>query len=310
MKTIRFDFLRFCVDHNIPVLQEGSKHCRPGWVQLEQDCMFCEGNLGHHLGYNLTEHYFNCWRCGHKQHNIVIAALLNVTPHSQEVYDALREYKDIVSGVGKRKKRTRKTKECKWPYHCGPLLPQHLAYLRKRGFTHPKAIARCWGLQGTGAWGPYKYRIIAPIFFNHAMVSYQGRDITEKSKLRYMACKKEDEMRDHKYCLYGAWLVPGDTVVVVEGIVDAWRLGPGAVATFGIKYTMEQLSLLTEYKNRFIFFDSADRQARAQAIVLANDLSVLGGTTHIVTSKWKDPGEMPQVEANKLMKRLFKNKGV
>ena len=310
MKTIRFDFLRFCVDHNVSVLQDGSKHCRPGWVQLEQDCMFCEGNEGHHLGYNLQDHYFHCWRCGHKHHNVVIAALLNVTPRSQEVYEALQEYKDVVSDISKRKKKkTKKAQECVWPFGTAPLQTAHRNYLRKRGFASPTRLARLWGLQGTGCWGPYKYRIIAPVYYNRQLVSYQGRDISGKSALRYKACSQKDEVKDHKHCLYGSWLAPGDTVVVVEGILDAWRLGPGAVATFGINYTTAQLNLLSKYTNCYIFFDSADPQARAQAKGLAEDLSVLNmnGTIQVLTTrKWKDPGEMPQVEANKLMRRIFK----
>ena len=305
-----FDFLRFCNEQRIPFVAEGHKHCRPGWIQLEHDCFFCTGNEGHHLGFNMQDGYFNCWRCGFHKTNDVVAALLNSTPSSKEVRDMVRQYQidpSLQIKAGTKRKKVKHAAECVLPYGCGPLQKRHLSYLRSRRYVDPKLLGQLWGLQATGPLGPYKFRIIAPIFHGGRLVSYQGRDVTNKADLKYKACKKVDEVRDHKRCLYGDWLIEDkETIVVVEGIADAWRLGPGAVATFGIEYKMAQVLLLKEYRNRHIFFDSADPQAMAQAFKLADELSAFSGKTFVLKCKWKDPGEMPQVEANKLMRRIFK----
>jgi len=296
-----FEFEKFCREHSIATAPGGHKHRRPGWVQVE--CPFCTGNPGYHLGYNIQNDYFNCWRCGHKSVSDVIMRFLDCSYR-----DAQRELK-----MFKGRPRFKKDKEdlrpklrsaCKWPPDCGPLKKQHKQYLKSRDFD-PDVLEERYQLRGTGYLGNYKFRIIAPIFFEHKMVSYQGRDITERSALPYKACAQADEARDHKHCLYGAELVPGSDVVIVEGIVDAWRLGPGAVATFGIEHTQAQLNLLRKYRRRFVYYDSADVQAMEQAEKLAAALSAFRGEVEIIETEWEDPGEMPQEEANELMKELI-----
>ena len=56
------DIIRLYRDYGIDHKAEGHKHTRPGWVNTE--CPFCTGNPGMHLGWNLKEEYFFCWRCG------------------------------------------------------------------------------------------------------------------------------------------------------------------------------------------------------------------------------------------------------
>ena len=169
-------------------------------------------------------------------------------------------------------------------------------------------MSRVWGLLGTGPIGEYKFRIVAPIEFEGRLVSYQCRDITGRAALPYLACAQENEVRDHKHCLYGMDLVPGHSVVIVEGIADVWRLGPGAIATFGIGYTTEQVDLMRRWKRRFVLFDSADPQALEKAEQLADMLSGFGGWTEILEIDSSDPGAMDQEDANDLMKELGFNR--
>ena len=171
-------------------------------------------------------------------------------------------------------------------------------------FAHK--LEKEWGLLGTGPVGPYKHRIIAPIHFRNELVSYQGRDITGKSPLRYKACSEKNEVMKHKHTLYGIDKVPGKRVVVVEGIADVWRLGPGAVATFGIKFTGSQINLLSEFEKVFIIFDSGETedQAEEQSEILCDSLGCLGVDTEQIRLDGVDPGDMGQTEANNLMKSL------
>ena len=171
----------------------------------------------------------------------------------------------------------------------------------------PKKLIHEWNLKGTLFLGAYKFRIIAPIYFQGKLVSYQGRDITEKSPLRYKTCPKTLEILHHKHCLYGIDKAKSDYIVVTEGITDVWRLGPGAVATFGIQWNLEQAKLLMNYKRVFIMFDKQP-QAKQQAEKLANFLALTSIEVHIITlDNSDDPAEMTQYEADKLMTDLCNN---
>jgi DNA primase len=186
--------------------------------------------------------------------------------------------------------------------------PEHKKYLTERLYF-PETLEKEWGLKGVRHLGPYKWRIIAPIHYKGVRVSYQGRDITGKSDLRYKACVIEDETRHHKFCLYGLDKVIGKRVVVVEGITGVWRLGPGAVATFGIAWTQAQALLLQRFPEVFILFDPGE-EAQRQANELGNQLSLNGQKVEIVQidDDDLDPGDLPQDEADDFMRQLFERR--
>jgi hypothetical protein len=181
----------------------------------------------------------------------------------------------------------------------------HQNYLRSRNFD-PDYLEKEWNLKGTGPVGNYRFRVIAPIEFNHKIVSYQGRDVTNRQLEKYKACPKTDEAIHHKHILYGFDKArKKDSVVVVEGITDVWRLGPGAVCTFGIKYKTKQLSLLASYWNQVIvFFDNDElKDAKRQAEQLAFSLSSLDVCVKIAQGKrGSDPAKLTDTEAKEFMK--------
>ena len=315
----KLDILSLYKDYSIPFATSGSKHTMPGWVNVS--CPFCTGSKDYHLGFNETKEYFHCWRCGFKTQVESISALLSVS---------LADAKDIINAY-----RTNKIQEVKRPLVASkaakvalpgvsmdPTTPQisptrgqiltiapymtlGRVYLAKRGFRGPflTDLISTYNLHITGPIGPYKFRIIIPIYTDGQLVSYQGRDYTGQSDLRYKACKRTDEVKDHKDCLYAMDLAKGDTVVIVEGVVDAWKLGAGAVATFGTSYKPSQVKLLVErWKNRVILFDKA---AKKEGEKLANTLSGFSGTTKLVLlNESKDPGDLPIEKAREIMKRL------
>ena len=302
MKSLHFDFARFAMERNIELAAEGHKHKRPDWDQMA--CPFCTGEHdGYHLGFNRYEVYFNCWRCGY--HSVYDVVMQVVSCGFGEAKQIVERYPSRPGGKEPTKNRKpMRGKLCHWPTDCHPLKKIHREYLKKRRYN-PAYLEDVWGLRGTRGIGDYKYRVIAPVFYDRRMVSYQGRDVTDRSNLPYKACAQEDEARDHKHCLYGMDLVEGDDVVIIEGIFDTWRLGPGAVGTFGIDFTPVQANLLRRYRNKYIYYDSADRQAMEKAKKLANLLSAFRGDVEIIKTKWADPDMMPQREADKLMKELI-----
>lgn len=292
-----FDALEFYQDFSIDSSTEGSKHCQEGWVQTS--CPFCAGNTGEHLGFNTYEDYFNCWRCGWKPTLEVIKVLASVDGRAAK--EIFSEYQ---TGTVLRQDRKKfKASSIKLPPGSQALKGVHKKYLRRRKFD-PNKLEKIWGLRGTGCSGKYKYRIIAPIIVNGRLVSYQGRDCTQKQKLKYKACKQENEIIDHKEVLYGIDLVQGLSCVLVEGITDAWRLGPGAVASFGISYKPQQCLMLAEKFERVVVMYDDDPQAIVQAEKMAWDLSLYGIDVEIVLIEG-DPGDLPQKKADSYMRKLL-----
>lgn len=300
-----FDVIRFLEKHNIGYDDSGSQ-VTAGWVNVQ--CPFCQ-DPSRHCGLN-EDGACSCWHCG--KHDLLrfIMRILRVDREA-----ALRVRREYGHGKTHRKPRLSKAQKqhaesCVLPDGCGPLNDRHRAYLHNRNFD-PEMLEAEWDLEGTGHLGNYKFRIIAPIYIGEELVSYQGRDITGRSELKYKACPERLEVVHHKHILYGAWKGTLDRVVVVEGITDVWRLGPGACATFGSKWTSRQRAALSLYTNVHILFDSSDDNAMSSAEKLAEQLSMIVPFVEIVETDWDDPGSAPDDEARSLMKELgfsFDNK--
>lgn len=290
-----FDVKSFFQAYGIEYKTEGHKHCRPGWIQTE--CPFCIGNPGYHLGYELSNGWWNCWRCGyHKTWDVLIALLGS----KKLAKDALHKFQTIDVIENKVKIRGKKLE---LPIGLQPLTKRAQAYLEHRKFD-PDLLETLWKLQSTGNIGPHKFRIYIPIYLQGHVVSWQCRDITEKSNVRYLGQSQDKEILSNKETLYGIDSVTGDSCVVVEGVTDVWRLGPGAVATFGVKYTSAQVKMLIKrFKRIHILFDPPDPQAQIQAEKLANTLSKFGREAVL----WNvdsdvDPGDMEQDDADAFMR--------
>ena len=286
----------FYQDNNVSFITGGHKHAQNGWVNTA--CPFCVGNAGFHLGYNVDEDFFTCWRCGGKSHLQIIRHFANVS--WRRAAEILKQYggKSFVT-----KKQIILADETFLPSGTGDMLDRHKAYLEGRDFDADE-LERIWELRGTGKKGSYRNRIVAPIYRRGELISYQARDITGKADIPYKACPKEGEVVEHKNSLYGLDQVRGDSIVIVEGIVDVWRLGIGAVATFGIKFRQPQVALMRSFKNRFIFFDS-DPQAIEQAEKLYFMLSSFPGYTELVDIEDSDPGDLSQRDADDIMVDLI-----
>ena len=299
----RFAATRFFTDHRIPYYTEGFKQCKQGWIQI--DCPFCTGNPGPHLGWNTRDAFFHCWRCGFKKNIEAIQGLTLCTPSQAKAI--AREYREMPGEspqIDQRPEiRVARRAEINLPSGTGPLNSAHRRYLTSRDFD-PDELVSEWKIAGTGPVGDYKLRIIIPIYYEGKLVTYQGRAISKRSQLRYKACPKEDEARNIKTCLYGYDDAKEHAVAIVEGVTDAWRLGKGAVATFGITYTIAQLMLLKKFRRRFIVFDSTDPQASEQACKLSHDLCQLPGETMIVEIDEPDPASMSQGDADAMMEEF------
>ena len=279
----------------------GGQHVTRGWVGTA--CPFCGGS--EHLGWNLKDGYFSCWKCGGHEQDETVAAVLGVTEH--EAYMLSLKYQLRPSHEAWADPDPPGARPDKVVVPGGPLTAAAHRYLEGRGYD-PDAVARTWGLMATGPTGPYRLRIICPVWAGGHVVSFQGRDHTGRQDLRWKACAKADEVADHKHCLGGSQLATGDSVAVVEGFTDAWRLGPGAVCTFGTGYLFPQVRLIGAYKRRFVVLDSSDKDPNAgrQGSKLADMLETWPGETVLVRLSDGDPGDLDQAEADYLMEKEWK----
>ena len=302
---------------------KGNKHCSPGWVQV--CCPYCDGSKDYHLGFHLAKEFYNCYRCGSHRLDITVAALIGQSVYAAK--DIIKQYRTglhireeivnqqklphsthvVLPGLPLDPTATKKQSTTGQISTIDPKITQHsqaVNYLIKRGFSGENLanLIKTYNLHYTGIFGEYNFRIIVPIYFDGNLVSYQGRDYTDQSKLRYKACPKAEEVIDHKKCLYAMDLATTNTVVIVEGVVDQWKLGPGAVATFGQTFTMVQVKLLiNRWSRRIVLYDKGAVKAKE----LANILSGFSGKTELVClNNLKDPGELTIEKGKEIMKKL------
>lgn len=289
-------------DYNIQFWESG-KNVSPGWVNIR--CPFC-GDQSNHLGFSPQGNYV-CWRCGSHSLRKVLSRILGVDPIGFKniivSYGGMRRRKDEIEEqvrIGSRK--------FKLPSGTESLGPRHRAYLHSRNFDDEK-LEREWGLVGTGPISQldnidFKHRIIAPILWYDRTVSFQARDYTGKSNLRYITCPQERELVHHKNILYGKQEEWRSIGICVEGITDVWRLGPSAFATFGINYTPAQVHEMKRFEQVFVVFDD-EPQAQEQANKLVFELCFHGISAESILIDG-DPGDLSQDDADCMVKELHR----
>lgn len=293
-----FDAEQFCIDYDIPYATEG-KNVGVGWVGVT--CPFCD-DVGTHGGFNIEDGYFKCWKCGwHPLPEAIKELTQEIWPR---VYEIIDRYKHPLVTQFKNRNRERPA-TLVLPPECGDMTERHRQYLLRRGFE-PEHIIKEYDLRGTGHVGRYAFRIIIPIYFDYKLVSYEGRDITGRQDERYKACPVSQEVIPRKSIVYNADKVPGRTVVVTEGVTDVWRLGRGAVATFGITFTPAQVNLLVKRYNRIIILYDMGSDAQIQAERLAWQVSAQGREAIIYDLEGvDDAGSMSDDDARHLMKEAL-----
>lgn len=301
---------RFFMAYSIPYVTQGHKHARPGWTNVE--CPFCSGNPGYHLGYNHEKEFWCCWRCGYHSEFEVLMAFLgdrSEVAKARRLYQSSRGRSAPVSGV-----KIVNVRNCQLPKEY-ELTSRARTYLIDRGYN-PDKIVKDWDISYGGNFGAMAYRIIIPIHFQGKVISYTARDITGLQENKYLTAPESIQTYNPKHTLYGMDYSDNRTVLVVEGPLDVWRFGYGAVATFGVKYTREQVMLLAKrYRNIKVLYD-ADRKGRGkdrtasqrQAIELVNTLGSIGckvSRCSLTDIGVKDPGDLTASAAKRFMQELF-----
>lgn len=279
----------------IPYKTAPHKNIRRNWVGV--DCPKCSpGHDKYRLGFELTSARAHCWICGNFYAPEILSILLRIP--QRDVYDLLGKipkYKPT---------ETTHTGTLKIPSGVGPLLPCHRAYLESRGLR-PDDVARIWGIGGIGMAVRLPWRLYIPVHDRYGqVVSWTTRATGTDPITRYYSATEEEEAIPHKTLLYGAHLAR-HSIVILEGPIDAWTIGPGAVATLGVGYTAIQKSLMGSFPVRIVCFD-AEEDAQRRARVLCDELSLLPGTTeNICLESGKDANSADPAEIRELREKYF-----
>lgn len=289
------DIIQLFDQNNIEYRKTG-KNISHNWIGI--CCPLCQDS-GFHGGFTINNPIrYSCWRCNYRNPVGALSKILSVPYLSaQQILEMELESSEIISKIQVG------TKPFHLPDFCGKMTERHRKYLEGRNFDS-EFLEEKYKLLGTSHLGDYCNRVIAPIIVNNEVVSYQGRDITNRSSMRYKACSTEREIIHHKYTLYNIDNAKKDKAVVVEGITGVWRLGDNSVCTFGVKYTTEQALLLCKFKKIFVFFDTDDA-GQEQSEKLRSFLNTYGvRTVNITVNKNQDSGSISNSEAKKIMKNI------
>lgn len=269
--------------HNIPYSSEG-KNIAKGWIGLE--CPFC-GDTRNHMGINLTTSMFSCFICGKKgTFKFLIHEFTGIWIDGKAEKSFIQHKEKI------------RAKEISYDFN--EINETHKDYLRKRNYE-PEDIIEKYQVKSGGFAGIYKYRIIIPYFFKNKLITFTSRDVTGLQEVKYKSLANELSIKTPKETLYGIDQCQ-ETVIVVEGIFDSWRIGKGSVALSGKIASEEQIHLLKEFKRIFIMLD---KDAEKEATELAHNIESSFNDVHLVTLDIKDPDCLNQKDVYDLRKEIF-----
>lgn len=295
-----FDIKEYLGDTGVTYWDSG-KNVTQGWTTLS--CPFC-GDRSNHGGVSPDGDTFSCFSCGQKGHVTRLIQRLEGFSWAK-AKERFQEYSnDLLIYTHKTVDRASKVE---WPLpNAEKTFPSlHAQYLTGRGYD-PKQLRELFGIQAVYQTGPMNYRIVIPIYENGKLVTYIGRDVTEKAILKYKNLPTRQSILTAKECIYNLDNVH-EEALIFEGVTDVWRFSYNAVATMGLQFTQRQVRLLSErLKKAYICFDmGATAQAQAQA--LGEELGCAGVEVELLglPENVEDPGEMKQNTANELKSELF-----
>ncbi len=283
--------------NNVRIWEEGEhKNVRHGWIGV--NCPWCgSGSEKAHLGISLSGTYAVCWQCGHHRIGDVLMRLTG------KPWVEVKNWLDsLQTAPASRLLRPESPESVVYPPNLQTVRGPYRRYLKERGFESDEICSK-WGVTATGPVGPLAWRLFIPIHLDGKVVSWTTRAIGDRAP-KYRSAGEGEEMIPHKHLLYGMDYVQSSTIVV-EGPLDAWAVGTGAVATLGLSNTQEQFDLISQMPSRVICFDS-EPAAQRRARKLADQLAPFPGETHVVELETgSDPAEADQSEIEELRRKFL-----
>lgn len=323
-----FDWTHFLERNNIPF---SSHHVTKG-SQVAIHCPFCgPEDESQHLSISLKGRGWRCWRRpkSHvgKSPTKLIAALLNCSYDQAAAIagTSIHLPQDFMGHVNRALSPPpqKSSRELELPSSFKPFgtyLPSERPfrrYLRGRDFTVREIdhyLTRDFDMHYCTQ-GPFRGRIVFPVYNDGELVTWTGRSIYADAFLRYMTLTSDEEKARDQLLTPAAgpitdfllWYddllhVDADTICLCEGPFDGLKVrllgephGVTATCLFTMDMSERQLDLLHEllprFRRRYLILDKGTLPT---ALRLQGMLSGLGVRVHQLPKKLKDPGELAE----------------
>lgn len=186
----------------------------------------------------------------------------------------------------------------------------HRLYLKERGLD-PDWLIKEYNIQGTTympkGQDAFAYRVWFPIKHKDKIISYLGRSYLPNPMNKYMCCDPKDEILFHKHFLFNQDRVTGRKGILVEGPTDVLNLVQSSgnfniVATYGTRYTNEQLQQLRRLFDEVTVMYDNETAAQSKALEIVSYLQSYGIIARSVCLKaGNDPGGLEKSLAKKIV---------
>ena len=268
-------------------------------------CPFHGGDTNFHMGVFLSSMRFHCWKCKRTGSLRKLLAALGVYGAAADRVLSGLPVRDERLGLADQVRRSL-NQLAQTPVGPDPVVvlpmsepvntlgvvennPALKYFLNMRKITpwQVESYDCRWG----GNTGDWAHRLIIPVYDDYGqLAAFQARDVTGKSKAKYLS---EGRMSELLYWTDQDTMVPGRRrVYVVEGIFDAWRMGVNTVATFthGISRTQRRQLLEHDRVDEVVFAWDADSYAMNAAA--ARNLAPLVKAGYVRLPDGEDPDSL------------------
>jgi len=243
--------------HDIPYWTEG-KNVSKNAISIK--CPFCEDQSNHCGIFKKTLVYY-CWRCSARGSlAYLLQKLTGIDSQTcQEEIDqgsknfretSLNQIHKLINPEEKIEKEINRTPEVQLPKCVESITPALnlplLNFWMKRRRISIDTIMMYGGLF-CGA-GDYMNRLIIPIYFQGKLVSFQSADLTARAFLKYETAP--GNINNYLYNYDNS----SNRIFLTEGILDAWRIGSDAMASFGTHITLKQRALILKRRPKELVF--------------------------------------------------------
>ncbi len=242
--------------YSIEYWTEG-KNVSPGSINVQ--CPFCDDH-SNHCGIFQDTLGYHCWRCDASgTFDYLLARITGQDKQrlAEEIKDfgfsfetdSTTQVEDLWKEEDRQsEKRSAPTGPIALPRFFDPITPQMDFplldwYLNLRGYPRSTPIEYGCGICSVGE---YMNRMVIPVTLNGQLVSYQAADLTRRAQSKYKAAP--GDIAEINNYLYRWDMIDWRKgyIVIVEGILDAWRFGDNALCTFGTHLTDRQKKLIIQ----------------------------------------------------------------
>lgn len=332
MQTI--DWPRVLSARGVEYVERGP-NVKRGHINVK--CPFCgQADPSHHLGINLENGYWGCWRNSeHRGKSPVrlLVALLRLPVYEVRAllgyssgpdlsaFASVRER--LMKGGAQHDDTSTRPDRIELPVHariitrhlmqCAPFY-DYLQHERSFGDSTGHIVLRyslhaCWR-------GTFKQRVLFPYMYRSRLVTWTGRAITDAT-LRYRDLEQSESVlhKDEVLFNYDHAAQGGRILIVVEGPMDTVKLDYGgrwsqahAVGLSTNNMTIAQMDLLAElasaYDKVYIGLDQPTEFARLDSVRMVSQLSAVVKAEPLPYFPYKDFGEAPMPVIEEFVRSL------